>query len=419
MSQIHINVRERATLVGEETTFGVVPSGSFPNAMTRCFALGDDLIVGDLAEEMLPVMDEKVRRFDAQQPVHGLKIASKVGGLKCLLKAVPTASQLTAAGTVGPLTPRILLRHALGAEHAALGSTVASAASASVFDVTDATLFQVGTFILVAIAGEMEWTKIISLSGSTLTVSPALSATPATSAVVRNLYNYCPAEANDKSLCVQQRFAGETVDEETSHTVMGCYGDLSFDLPEFGKLPSMTLGLTATNYQFGVTSPAIGVGSATDEMGASFAWKPSVYLSTGLINRATTLVCEGATIAFSDAVEMVRDPSATQTVHSIVRTGGNPSAVKLGIKLRFDSSYDATFTTDTAYRCVIVQKIGTGLTASFWIWELPNAKLAMQPKRTKIGSRLNLELAFNGFQDTSILSGGSDFFFAPLRVCFG
>jgi hypothetical protein len=73
---------------------------------------------------------------------------------------------------------------------------------------------------------------------------------------------------------------------------------------------------------------------------------------------------------------------------------------------------------------VLVQKIGTGLTASFWIWELPVAQLVAQPKLTDMGSRLHMELALEGIEDTSVTiagetGGGLDFIKACFRVAFG
>ena len=431
MSQRNILQRERATFCGEETAFGQVPAtfsadASFATGMTRCFPLGDNLIVGDLAEEMLPVMDEKVRRMDASHPVHGLKIASKVGGLKCLLKATPSTGQLTDAAVFGAntsLTPRLLLRHAFGSEHAAVGSTISGALSSTTsVDVVDGSVFKKGSFIAVQTgAALIEWAKVTNVATNTLTVYPALSAAPTTNGwIVRNLYNYAPAETNTKSLCIQQKFVGGS-GEETSHTYNGCYGDLSFDLPEPGKLPSMTLGMTATSYTLGDT---LTTDVGTDEMGAAAHWAPSIYLAT-TISRIAPLVNEGCTIEMKDTVELVRDPSATQTVSSIVRTGGNPAAVKLGVKLRFDSDYDASFTEDTAYECFIVQKIGTRLTASFWIFHVPVAKLVAPPKRVNVGSRLHMELSFNGYQDDIALGAPPetgadlDFIRSPLTVAFG
>lgn len=445
MSQRNILQRERATYVGEEIgaaaaeTFGVAPTaaladGSFPTPfMTRCFPLGDNLIVGDLAEEMLPVMDEKVRRMDASHPVHGLKIASKVGGLKCLLKATPSTGQLTDAVVFGAntsLTPRLLLRHAFGTEQAAVGTTISGVGSTTtVLTVTDGSDIKKGSFIAVQTGAAphplMEWAKVVDVNlmvtPDEVTVYPALSAAPTTNGwIVRNLYNYAPAETNSKSLCIQQKFVGGS-GEETSHTYNGCYGDLSFDLPEPGKLPSMTLSMTATSYTLGDT---LTTDVGTDEMGAAAHWAPSIYLAP-TISRIAPLVNEGCTIEMKDTVELVRDPSATQTVSSIVRTGGNPAAVKLGVKLRFDSDYDASFTADTAYECFIVQKIGTGLTASFWIFHVPVAKLVAPPKRVNVGSRLHMELSFAGYQDDIALGAPPetgadlDFIRSPLTVAFG
>jgi hypothetical protein len=421
MSQSNVIARERATRLAIETIFGTTPSGSFPEAMTRCFPIGDDLILEGLAEEMLPVGDERVRRLDAIHPVHGLQIASKVGALKCLLKATPSANQLTAAGAAGSLVPRILLKHALGTEHAAVGSLVATGSSATSFIVTggEGVNFEKGDFILVTISGEPEWTQITNISTDTLTVSPALSTTPSTSAVVRNLYNYVPAESHTSSLAISQAFVGDSAAQVTAN---GCYGDLTFDFPEFGKLAAMSLALTATSFT-GPSAQSIGVATATDEMGAAFAWAPKVYLATS-VARATSLVCEGASVEFANSWELIRDPGATQTVSGVVNTGGRPVAVKASIKLRFDSQYPTAFDADTAYRLIIVQKIGTGTTASFWIWSLPSARLVAQPKLTKIGERLHMELALEGTPSTLITDAGetgadADRINSPFFVAFG
>lgn len=423
MAQTNIITRERATFIGKETTFGTTPAGSFPNVMVRAFPLGDGLILEGLAEEMLPVGDERVRRLDAIHPVHGLRIASKVGALKMLLKSTPAASQLPngATPTTYELTPRLVLAHALGSELANEGDTISGVSSTStVINVTDGTLFKKGTFIAVQVGAEMEFAKITNIVTNALTIAPALSAAPTLGTeIVRNLYNFCPAETLTSSLTVQQAFVG---DANAQVVANGCYGDVSFDLPEFGKLPSMSLALTATNFT-GPSSQSLSVASATDEMGSAFAWTPSVYLATS-VARATRLACEGATIEYANDWQMVRDPGATQTVSAVVATGGRPTAVKATIKLRFDSGYKTSFDADTAYQMIIVQRIGTGTTASFWIWEIPVARLVAQPKLADMGSRLHMELSLEGIQDTTVTLAAEtgtelDFIKAPFRVAFG
>ena len=432
MAQTNIISRERATYLAEELTYGSlpVPPSTFPNIPTRVFPLGDGLILEGLAEEMLPVGDERVRRLDAIHPVHGLRIASKVGALKMLLKTTKAADQLDDGATAGALTPRLVLRHALGSEWADEGDTISGVMSTqSTINVTDGTKFKKGTFIAVEVNGEMEFAKITNISTNALSIAPALSAAPVLGTeIVRNLYNYCPAETHAKSLSVQQAFVNDVTAQVTA---FGCYGDISFDLPEYGKIPSMALALTASAFTGpAATSPTtISVASASDEMGPAFTWSPSVYLATS-VARATRLVCEGATIDYANDWQMVRDPGATAsngqltTVAAVVSTGGRPVAVKASIKLRFDSDYPANFTADTAYQMILVQKVGTGLTASFWIWELPVAQLVAQPKLTVIGDRLHMELMLEGIQDTAVTLAGEsgtdlDFIKAPFRVAFG
>jgi hypothetical protein len=121
---------------------------------------------------------------------------------------------------------------------------------------------------------------------------------------------------------------------------------------------------------------------------------------------------------------MVRDPSATQTVAEVVATSGRPVAVKASLKLRFDAAYPPTFTTDTDYHLVIVQKIGTGIHASFWLWELPVARLVDVPQPLEIGKRLHYTLMVNGYEDTTLADGGEtgdalDARRACIRVAFG
>lgn len=423
MAQSNIITRERATYIGLESTYGSTPAASFPNAMTRIICI-DDSEARDPQEEMLDVADERVRRADAIQPVHGLQIASKFS-LKAYLKSTPQAAQLVAGATPGSLSPRIVLRHALGTEYADEGSTVATGTSSTVFDVQpgDGALFRVGTFIAVAISGQMEWAEVTAISTDTITVSPALSGTPSTSAVVRNLYNYAMAESHISSVTVQQANVGAST---AQYTFNGAFGDIAFELPEFGKLPSMTLSLTATAYT-GPSSQAISVASASDDMGPAFAWAPAVFFAApggGGFTRSSPLVVESVRIEFANQWEMVRDPSAAQTVKEVVNVGGRPRAVKAMIQLRFDADYETAFNADTTYRLVIVQRIGTGANASFWVLSLPTCKLTTVPKPTKVGERFYLDLEVSGLQDavatvTTETGTDLDLVLSPFKVAFG
>ena len=232
MAQANQITRERRTLVGRETTFGTTPAGSFPEVMTEIVFMHDEMLVDGIATEMLENMDARVRRQDAIAPVAGLQMASKFTA-QAYLKVIPTSAILTGGGSVASLSHRVLLDHLLGAEHAALGTTVASGASATTFDVANAATLKKGTWILV----DGEPTLITNLVGSTVTVSPALGGTPSNGDIVRNGYNYAPAESHSSSLTLQTAFAGVSAAQFTQN---GCYGGFKINLP-FGQLATLDL----------------------------------------------------------------------------------------------------------------------------------------------------------------------------------
>ena len=421
MSQINALVREQSVRVGEESSFGVTPSGAFPNAMTRTIA-SEPVLVDGLVREMLDVNDIRVRRLDAVTPVQGLELASKVP-LTMLLKATKTANQLTSSGALASLTPRLFLRHGLGAEYAAAGSTVATGTSTTVFDVAagHGSRFRVQTVIAVEVSGEMEWCNVVAISTDTITVYPALSGTPGTGAIVRNLYNYAMSESHTNSLTVQVAYVA---DSAAQYTLNGCHGGIKFNFGEFGKLVSMGLDLTAVSFT-GPSAQSIPVTTVSDEMGSAFPLAPQVYLTSSTVTRGTTVACEKFSIEPVAQWEMVRDPAATNTVTAVVDTAGRPRGVKAMVTLRFDGDYPTGYDAGTSYGLSIVQRIGTGTTASFWVWQMGVAQLVAQPKLTKVGERLYMDLEFNVLQDTRVAAVGGesaaelDFLLSPLKVCFG
>lgn len=424
MAQSNILTRTRVTYVGEESAFGTAPSGSFPNAMTKMVALHSNIDI-DPQEEMLDVADERIYREDAIHPVHGLKIATKVSGLGQYLKVVPSGNQLTSGGAVGSLTPRLLLRAGLGAEFALTGTTVDDGAATSTgFGVTATTNLRKGTWIAVTVAGQPEVTKITDISGGNITISPALSAGPADGAVIRNLYNYAPAESHTTSLTLYRGWRDLAANDATCEYVLnGLYGDVAFKTA-LGQLATMEFSGTAASFTGPAASGSIDTATpVVDEMGAAIVWKPSVYLATS-VDRATRLVCESVEFAHANAWQMVRDGGAASTVSSVVNTGGRPRASTAKIVARYDNAQDVAFNADTAYQLVVVLQAGTGSTASFWVFELPLCKLISKPKLTSVGDRLHVELNLGGLQDTSVTLASEtgtalDFVHASARVAFG
>lgn len=424
MTQSNILSREQAVYLGLETAFGVIPSGSFPNAMTRAYPLHDDVKVDGLAQEMLDVNDVRVRRDDAIVPIHGLKLPSKVA-LKSYLKAVPAAGLLTAAGVAVSAVERVLLTHALGGEFAGIGAAGINAGSSTTVVVTaDGTKFHPGTWIAVPVsASAVEVTKVLSKAVDTLTVDPPLSAAVFDGGAVRNLYNYCPAESHSSSIAMELGFVGDTA---AQYSATGVHGNLTWDFPEFGKLPTMSFAGDAVSFT-GPTVAGYAVTSASDPMGAAIPFRPAVYLAApGSIARGTRLVCEKIALEHNVTWEMVREPGATttETVNSVVDTAGRPQSAKLTLTTRFDLAWDTAFLADTVYQFVAILPTGSGLTQSFWVWEVSRCTIAMKPKLVKIGERLGMELVFNAQIDQACTADAStaaavDRADAPFRVAFG
>ncbi len=417
MSQSNIITREQAVYIGTESTFGVTPAGSFPNAMTRFFCLQDEAGVTPKTE-MLEVNDVRVRRADAIQPVHGLEMASEAT-FTMNLKTTPSGAQLPAAGTAGSLTPRIVLAHVLGTEYAEAGDTIASAASSTAFTVTDGTKFKKGTWIAVEVStGVMEAALITNISTNALTVTPALSGTP-TGTIVRNLYNYALAESHTNTLTIQKGFVGDTT---AQYTMNGCYGNATFDFA-FGQIPKMTLALTATKNTTGDQS--LSTANASDEMGAAFAVKNlQVMLATSL-SRASTFKCEKVEVMITSEWQAFRDPSGVETVGGVVNTAGRPRPGTVKVATRYDNDWQTGFAADTAYDFLMIFREGTGTTASFWIVDCGNLALIEQPVPTKVaGELMGFELTFGMRQDDRVTVGGDsgtqlDRDYSPVRIAFG
>lgn len=428
MTQRNIIQRRRVTYVGKETTFGTTPSGSFQEAMTK--GVFRDAEIGiDPQETMLDVDDESVRRQDAVHPVHGLQSDSTTVTLGRLLRATPSAGQMTAAGTAVESVDRILLTHVFGTEHVGVGTTVATGTSSTVFDATSVSNIKKGAFIAVTIAGTPEWTKVVNVSSSTVTVSPPLSATPSTSAVVRILYTYAPAENHTSSLTVYRGFVADS-GTEPEYIINGCYGSASFDFP-IGQIPSYAVNLNGTSFTGPAASGSIDTATTvTDAMGAPVVVKGAkLYIATSAIARATAVAYEKFGFEYTNAWEKVTDGGSAQAVAGVVNTAGRPRAVKGMVTLRFDAgAYDNStsngFGADDVFRMALVITYGSGTTTSHWIVEIPRARITAKPKLTKVGERLYMDLEFSGQLDDQVTIAsetGDDLArcYAPVRVAFG
>lgn len=418
MAQSNVIAREHRTLIGLESTFGTTPSGSYPNDMIEIVPQHDALHIDNLAVEMLEVNDARTRRNDAIQPVQGLKMASKVEAT-FYAKAVPSSNVLTAGGTVGDLSQTLILYHLLGVAHTELGTTVATGTSSTVFDATSVATLKKGTLICVTVSGVPEWTKIVNISSNTVTVFPPLSGTPATSAVVRNLYTFAPAESHTSSMTWQFAFAGDT---NAQYTVNGaaCNFKISSAL---GQLITYAVDGTAATFT-SATNQSITTTVVTDDMRAPFMMKGATVLLASTVARGTSFVCDSVEVELPNQWQQVREPGGVETVNSVVNVAGRPRAATAKLRLRFDSAVPAAFIAETGYTLWIVAPQGSGTSQQFFIVEMGNCKIIGRPKETKVGELLYLDIELGALMDDQVTVAAEtgtdlDLIYAPYRVAFG
>ncbi|MDB4930530.1 MAG: hypothetical protein JWM10_3014 [Myxococcaceae bacterium] len=420
MSQEDVRSADRATFIGLESTPGTTPAGAFPNAMTRIFPSRKKFVLGGLKREVLQVDDESTRRTDAKTPVLGLQAGSKLDPLEVNLKATPTAAQLDAGSTLSSLSPRIFLLAALGAEHAGEGSTCAAGSTTTTVNVQtgDGANFAIGTWDLFQVGAELEPAKITNIVGDALTVWPALSGAPVSTNVVRQLYTYAPADAHTTTVCVQQAM----VDSPNAQwTCNRCVGDIAFSL-EIGKIGTMALSLQVADYT-GPSAQGVGIAAAADEMGASVMIRPEVYFAATVV-RGTTVKCSALGAQTANDWSPVMDAGARNCVSHYVNVGGRDAPPKGMIKTRFDAAMHTAFEARTGLKYVVINKTGSGLTASFWILEMPNVTIDEECKPSEDKGMVHQEVTFGAVQDTSCTSTGLtgtalDLAVATFRVAFG
>lgn len=429
MAQRNVLTRKRVTYVGLESTFGTVPASTFPNAMTAAVFSGDGPRL-TLVEDMLELDDESIYRADAKHPVHGLQSNGSKVQLRRYLRATPSGGQLTGSGTAGSYVDRIFLKHALGVEHAAVGTTVASAASSTSFDLTSASNIKKGDFIAVTISGTPEWTRVDNVSSATVTVSPALSNTPSIGAVVRYLYNYALGESNTTSLSVYQGFVADS-GTEPEYILTGCYGGVSMEFP-IGQTPTLMFDGSVTAFTGPAASGSIDTATVvTEAMGAPVVVKAAkLYLAaTGSFTRSTTVAYANFSVSISPAWTKIVDGGSAQAVAGVLDVGGRPRFVMAKVRTRFDAgSYDNGtsngFGADDVFRMTLVVTSGTGTTMSHWIVELPKCQIIGKPELADVDGKLYMETTFGGVLDDGVTVAsetGDDLArcISPIRVAFG
>jgi hypothetical protein len=460
-SQKNILTRERVTFIGLESTYGsyagsppvfTPPSGTWPYCVIADVLLMDDIRIDGLSEAREDVISESTFRVDPHIPYHGLRIATTVPGISKYCQGTPytavsgTTAQMnaywvrpttTGAPAAGATATSLMLIAALGGGTYASDQTltpptfdqpgsvaVAAGSTTTVVNVTTGTgvQFNAGTWIAVQTGSGAGYpyqaAKVISIATDALTIYPALSAVPVDGAIVKNLYNYFPAEVHgtgpgvaspNGSLVVETAFVGSTADQTA---LQGVFGDVSFEFTQGDKAVMMKFGGKATDFT-GPAALGLSVAPVVDTMGAITRFTPQIYIQSSTANgagsgsfpvtitRGATLTCPKFTIEVKGAWEMIRDLNAPQTVAGVLDAAGRPRFGKVVFTTRWDDQpyVDFAANPDVLYNIVVIQTIGNGAQQSFWIWEISCATLVAEPKATKVGEYTYVDMEFNPLPD--------------------
>ncbi len=400
MSRENVMTRKRTTRIALESAFGVVPSSTFPNVMTGMVCLEDDFTMkADV--EALDVMEDSIYRLDPNAVELGFQSGEIT--LRKYLGGIPTTAQLVNGTGAAELPLRILLKHVMGAEHADEGSTVATGTSSTVFDVASGhgSRFIRNQHIAVVIGGELEWSTVVDVSTDTITVSPAFSATPSTSAVVRNGYTFGLADDNQSSIAIRRTWESANAQME----FRGCYGDMKL-VAELGKLPILEFPFKATHHT-GPSAQSLTATSVSADMSAPSKWNPKVYLGSAITRAATTAMVK-AELEYTNGWQTHMDLSSTNGVIGVQAGSGSPRAVKLTTQFRYDTAEAASFLAGDIHRFAMVQKRGSGSTASLCVIEMPRVQRVTKGTPSKVGEYWYVDQELHALADTLAAPGGGD-----------
>jgi hypothetical protein len=427
MAYENLLTRTSTTLIGKEATLGTTPPApplaSFPEKMTRIHVVHDEIAV-EPTQAVLDVLDERVRRDEAIDPVLGLELETPVK-MTFNLKGIPASAQLDAGDSPAELPQRILFVHHFGTEYADEGGAIDTGASTTSLPLGagQGANFTRGTWIKVVISGEWEVTMVTAIATDTLTVAPALSGNPANGALVRQMYNYTrkASSIHSHSMTVQRGQAPSTVAQWTAN---GVHGKLSWQLPEYGELPLCAFEGQAVQWT-GPSAQSISIARVDDTMGAPGVWRPEAYLATS-ITRGTRLVCEGSIGIEGDGPEWekVSDGGGVQTVAAVVDVAGRPRGPVITVQVPHDVAWQTGFAARTAYKLLLIHKIGTGSDATHYLWDFPAVRLVAPPKPVTVGARLYQELQLHAtydatFTPTSETGDELDRLLSQFRFAFG
>lgn len=396
-------IREHVTGIVKEATAGTHPG----SGVLRLTCTNDSLLATGFKRQPLEVPSESPSRYD--NPAHAIGVKQAAWGpLTVQLKGVPTGSRLTASGSATRLSHDVWYEHAYGRRYAAVGTTVSGSGSTlTTVDLASATGRKVGELLL--INGECR--RIASMSGSTATVTPALSNAPADGDVVRALRTFVLPETRNLTLAIEQGVVqdGAFVEE---YQVTGAMGEFTLTFPKFGEIPSSSLKGNASNFVGPESSltPSItpSASPVDDDMsGGPITWQPAVFLD-GTAYRTET---EGFALTIAQKIDPIPDGSSPTGVRGFLDVGGRDGGVAVSgkFRVRLDTGKVSDFDAGTIFHLLIAcDPAGGSGTTSAAYWEVQRAQIIDRPVPVSLGAgRVGYEISWKALRGINAPSSSS------------
>ena len=393
MTWENVNKHNGIVRIGVESTFGTTSSNMkallnradppWPNA--------------GQTQKMIARQDSLTSRRAYQTPVKGMKSGSPVA---LSVDVKPVVTRLTDAATpvafshASALSHQILWRAAMGAELTpAAGSTIASYSSPTITVATgEGSRFVVGQWIGVELAGGLSVHQVTAVATDDVSVQPPLPASPSGSEVVRNLYNYYPAE-DDTTTYTVDHAPIEAGSAESQSRGRGCVFSPELTLT-FGEVPMLTLSGTSADHD-GFGDLSLSQAAVADDMAAPFAFDVSsgagrVWLASSLSSTPSASLAVSAKLTYPRQWQEIPGAGGVSSLAAVKEVAGPQQPIQIELELRGGTAEVTAFASMTS-RHLVLYSVSSSTASSARVvgYHVPNAVPAAPPT-----VQINGELAF-------------------------
>lgn len=405
MAQVNVKSKIASTFLGLESTFG-----STAGSLYRAFPVAGTV---ELAHSQTEIENEteSTRLYDRKNTVRGLK------GGSVKFDMYPRATRVAYSGSnyPGDNYQQQILKAVFGGHQTNTGSLIGAAASTTSVPVDNLSYFARGQWALFTTTAGLEPALVISSSATALTVTPALTSSPASASVVANMDNFYPTETNSYSLTFQH---AKVDDSASQWTYKGCKVN-GFDLKiERDKAIVASFELEAKDWVTG--SQSIATTFVTESLGAPFAavGVTCSFQATSTTTR-THYPLESVVFKVTPGLVYLEELGGVQGATGIMRTMDRTFA-EATLKFRADSQADFNWNAQTDMQLhVMVPKVDSNSVVRWMVASIPTCQIVGTPKWSDADGRLICEVTVKSKLNSLVSGQSSDLSYAPFVLAHG